>query len=256
MSYQDERQPPSFGILESFLVTAITMFLGGSMVSYVIGKERGRELAIAQLQPTIIYASSTTTANTAANTASVTDLSKIVSEESFERDNNHWAKVYTAEYNNENNVRSSFPESSDFPGSIMIERSAQFALTGESSLQATVRLNKGGEYKSVISREFPTSGSSITIYVMAPDLSNVTIHYIQLCVPSQAWVCSSGTRLQPNEWTPITIDLAQTDDNGVALYNQRLTELAIQWKFTAKKETTLNLYFDTMLITKVINSPQ
>ena len=184
------------------------------------------------------------------DTTAKLSLNRLITEQSFEIDNDGWGKLYSTEFGSDGNEISSFPNNPSFPGSMRSEITQEDSLSGNSSLKVTVTLNKGGDFKSFIIRQVPITGNSITIYVKVPDLSGIHLSYMQLCIPSHDWACSYGTRLQPGEWTPITIDLSQEDKQGVALYNQKLTELAIQWKYTVERDKIFDLYFDSVIVTQ------
>jgi hypothetical protein len=81
--------------------------------------------------------------------------------------------------------------------------------------------------------------------VLAPELTDVSIDYIQLRIPSAGWICTSGTKLAARKWTPLIIHLSKSDENGNPMYKQKLTEIAVQWRFRTQAATSLDLYFDS-----------
>jgi hypothetical protein len=135
-----------------------------------------------------------------------------------------------------------------FPGSMTSEVATDYALTGQSSLRVTTSVRTEGEFKSFLRRSGTFTGNGVTIYVLAPELTDISINYIQLCIPSAGWTCSDGTQLVAGEWTPITIDLSKSDEKGNPVYKQKITEIAVQWRFDAKAATSLDLYFDSVEI--------
>jgi hypothetical protein len=177
-----------------------------------------------------------------------TTLNRLITYHDFEGKNDGWSRVASTEYASDGTHKSEFPDDSFFPGSMTSEISTVYALTGKSSLKVTTSVNIAGDFKSYLRRRGTFTGNGVTIYVLAPDLTNVSIEYIQLCIPSHGWVCSDGTKLVAGEWTPITIDLSKSDENGNALYKQKLTEIAVQWRFYTKSPTSLDLYFDSVEI--------
>lgn len=167
----------------------------------------------------------------------------------FESSPEGWLKLASEELRKSDtpakyNIISQYPEDPHFPGTMTAELTRDRSLTGESSLRINLMHRKAGTYKSYLYRQGTVNGHSITIYVLVPKLDDVSFEYLQLCVPSHDWVCSYGVRLEPGEWTPVTIDLHQEDKNGLALSRQLLTELALQWFYVVKKD---NVYLDIYL---------
>jgi hypothetical protein len=121
-------------------------------------------------------------------------------------------------------------------------------LTGQGSLRVTVTHNITGTFKSYLRREMTITGHSVTIYVLAPELKGITINYIQVCATLGNWYCSNGTKIAPGEWTPITIDLSQTDNKEIALSRQQIPGLAIQWNYSIDRTAPYTLYFDAFEI--------
>ena len=178
-------------------------------------------------------------------------LNRLVTRHDFEGTDDGWSRIATTEYAPDGTHKSEFPNNPTlpaFPGSMNKEVTMDYALTGRNSLRVTTSINSAGKFKSFLHRNGTFTGSGVTIYVFAPELTNVSIDYIQLCIPSHDWVCTSGMKLVPGEWTPITIDLSKSDEDSNPLYKQKLTEMAVQWRFNAKAATTLSLYFDSVEI--------
>lgn len=179
---------------------------------------------------------------------SPTPFNRLITCYDFEGTDDGWSGVASWEFASDGTVKSRFPQDSFFPGSMTSEVTTDYALTGHSSLKVTTSVNIAGDFKSFLFREGTLTGNGVTIYVLAPDLTHASIDYIQLCIPMREWLCSGGTQLVPGEWTPITIDLNQSDNNGISWSSQKLTELAVQWRFNTKVGTSLALYFDSVEI--------
>jgi hypothetical protein len=166
----------------------------------------------------------------------------------FEGTDDGWSEVATVEFAPDGSYKSIYPDDAFFPGSMQSEITAEYALTGENSLKVTTFLSTAGDFRSYLYRAGTITGNGVIIYVLAPDLTKVYIDYIQLCVPSNDWVCSEGIDLVQGEWTPLTIDLGKPDDDGIPLYSQKMTELAIQWSYSIEIPTSVTLYFDSAQI--------
>jgi hypothetical protein len=174
-----------------------------------------------------------------------TGSNRLVTYLDFEGTEDGWSEFAVQERSGGITVKE-FPEDSDFPGSMTSQVTGEYALTGQTSLKVSTSVDRAGTFKSFLYRQGAFTGNGVTIYVMAPDPDTASsLQYIQLCVPSHDWVCSAGTSLVPQEWTPITIDLSTADAEGIALSEQKLTELAVQWVIEAQPKSTHELYFDS-----------
>jgi hypothetical protein len=163
---------------------------------------------------------------------------------SFEETDEGWSELDLAIVDEDDFSIAALSDSPGFPGSMTSEISSKYALEGANSLRVTTSVTEQGGYRGYLYRRGSISGYGITIYVMAPEVPDACyIEYVQLCVPSHGWVCSEATDLVAGEWTPIVIDLSQSHDGG-ELYNQKLTELAVQWRFSAESGTSFDLFFD------------
>lgn len=232
--------------LPTELLAAIILALGGivaAKLSYDNGEFNGRQTKAAELQPTIEAAQ---TAIAATPTSS--ESNRLVTHDDFEDTDNGWVDMRSVQFNDDGTRKSEFPKDSSFPGTMSRNLTKDYSLTGHSSLRVITSVNTPGNYQGYLLRQGTFTGNGVTIYVFTPELKDITINYIQLCVPSYGWACSFGTRIIPGEWTPITLDLSQEDpSNGESLYHKKL-DLAIQWNFTAKIGTSHALYFDSVEI--------
>jgi len=175
-----------------------------------------------------------------------TGANRLITHYDFEGTDDGWSKVVSLELLPDLTTKSQFPRDNFFPGSMSTEVTTDYALTGQNSLKVITSVNVAGDFKSYLYREGTFTAYGVTIYVLAPDSTAASsISYIQLCVPSHDWVCSDGTQLVPGEWIPLTIDLSQPDNDGVSLAEQKLTELAVQWRFITESGTSVKLYFDS-----------
>lgn len=154
---------------------------------------------------------------------------RLITRYDFERTDDGWSRVDTVKYAEDGRIESKFSTGGGFPGSVEKELSKEHALTGQRSLKVTTSVTDAGSFKSYLYREGTLSAHGATIFVLAPATADADrIDYVQMCVPSHGWICTGGTDLVPGEWTPVTIDLSRSDDSGIALYDQKITELAVQ----------------------------
>jgi len=200
--------------------------------------------ATVSVQQTTIDVAQTAIAAKSTSSAS----NRLVTYDDFEDTDNGWPNMHSVQFSDDGTRISEFPKDSSFPGTMSKNLTKDYSLTGNSSLRVTTSVNTPGKYQDYLFRQGTFTGNGVTIYVFTPELTDVTINYIQLCVPSYDWACSFGTRIVPGEWTPITLDLSQKDNlNGEVLYRKKL-DLAIQWNFTANTGTSHTLYFDSVEI--------
>lgn len=163
---------------------------------------------------------------------------------SFEGTDEGWAETDIAIIDQDGFSIAALSDGVGFPGSIISEVSSEHALEGANSLRVTTSVTEQGDYRGYLYRQGSISGYGMTIYVLVPEMPDACyVDYVQLCVPSHGWMCSHGTDLVPGEWTPLVIDLSQSYGGG-ELYNQKLTELAVQWRFYAESGTSFDLFFD------------
>lgn len=168
--------------------------------------------------------------------------------QSFENTNDGWSNLDIALVGEDNETKNTLAEDPNFPGSIKSEISSEQSLIGDNSLKIITSVTSPGDYKGFVSRQGSTNSYGIAIYAMVPKgYGDAPIDYIQLCLPSNRWVCSAATDLIPGEWTPIVVDLSQDNEDG-ELYNQKQTRLAVQWKFDTESSTTFPLYLDAVEI--------
>jgi hypothetical protein len=127
------------------------------------------------------------------------------------------------------------------------ERTTDYALTGQRSLKVATAVNAAGTYQSYLYWDGAApNGYGATIYMLAPEFTDGSIDYVQLCIRLSSWACSSATELALGEWTPLIINLKQPDSDGKSLSSQILGKLAIQWRFNTKAPTSLDVYFDSV----------
>jgi hypothetical protein len=230
------------------IVIALIGLAGVGITAYSTqkaGEIQGRLTAIAELKPTIDALETRAAIPTPQiNTPIVSHLNRLVAFYDFEGKDDGWSKISSKEVGEDGTSKSIFPDNPLFPGFMTSKVSTDYALTGQSSLKVTTSVNIPGTFMSFLRRQGTFTGSGATIYMMTPNLTNASIEYVQLCIPSHGWVCADGVKLVPGEWRPITIDLSQYYKD-VPLYKQELNEIAVQWKFNTKAGTSLDLYFDS-----------
>jgi len=172
------------------------------------------------------------------------EFNHLVTYHGFEGTDDGWSKLDITIVDQNGASIAALSDGSRFPGSIDSEITSEHALEGSNSLRVTTSVTEQGEYKGYLYRQGSISGYGIAIYVMVPEVPDAcSMEYVQLCIPSRGWVCSKATDLVAGEWTPIVIDLSQSY-GGEELYNQKLTELAVQWRFSTKSGTSFDLFFD------------
>jgi hypothetical protein len=167
-----------------------------------------------------------------------------------------WSKVVSQEFDNDNIVNQFTKDDNatnqssrtSFPGSVTKTLSKDYSLTGRTSLKIVTSVNQAGDFKTIAYRLGKFTAEGAMIYVLSPNLSGVYVDYIQLCVITMTgaeWACSEGTEIIQGEWTPIVLDLRQNNQAGVAVAEQKLSELVVQWRFTTQGQVDFEFYIDS-----------
>lgn len=178
----------------------------------------------------------------------VDNFNPLISYHHFEIADNGWSDLEITILDENGISVKALSDGQNFPGSIKREISSEHALAGNNSLKITTSVTAPGTYRGYVYRLGSINSYGIAMYVMLPkDVAPNPIEYIQICIPSNEWICSAGTDIVPGEWTPIVIDLSQENEEG-DLYNQKITELAVQWRFSTESSTSFPLYFDAVEI--------